>query len=161
MTGTPELFDTRRGVAGLAPLHDRIRFLSSGGFSSLRQPQLELKPFDAPRLFEVAVRLRELYPAEDRARLAARVTDAFVGRLVEDVTAGFRGDVGVVPRQFVRALVHHMDLVDEHEDYDPSSAAGFEPADLRPEEQEAATGELAAIAPEDATDELLPVRDVW
>ena len=161
MTGTPELFDARRGVAGLAPLHDRIRFLSSGGFSSLRQPQLELKPFDAERLIEVAARLRELFPAKDRGRLAAQVTDGFVARLVAEVTAGFRGDVGVVPRQFLRTLVHHMDLVDEHEDYDATAAAGFEPTDLRAEEQEAATGELGAVALEDATGELLPVQDVW
>lgn len=30
-TGTPEFFDTRRGVAGLQPLHDRIRFISHEG----------------------------------------------------------------------------------------------------------------------------------
>ena len=29
-TGTPDFFDARQGVAGLAPLHDRIRFLESG-----------------------------------------------------------------------------------------------------------------------------------
>ncbi len=50
LTGTAEFFDTRHGVAGLTPLHDRIRFISSGGFASLRQAQLELKPFDAERL---------------------------------------------------------------------------------------------------------------
>jgi hypothetical protein len=30
-TGTAEFFDSTRGVAGLAPLHDRIKFQSSGG----------------------------------------------------------------------------------------------------------------------------------
>ena len=49
-TGTPEFFDERRGVAGLAPLHDRIKFLKQGRFASLRQAQLELQPFDADRL---------------------------------------------------------------------------------------------------------------
>jgi hypothetical protein len=38
-TGTPDFFDSRHGVAGLAPLHDRIQFSSQGGFTSLRQPQ--------------------------------------------------------------------------------------------------------------------------
>ena len=46
-TGTPEFFDTRQGVAGLSPLHDRIRFLKQGHFASLRQAQLELAPFTA------------------------------------------------------------------------------------------------------------------
>ena len=44
-TGTPEFFDSRHGVAGLTALHDRIAFDSEGGFASMRQPQLELKPF--------------------------------------------------------------------------------------------------------------------
>ena len=57
ITGTPEFFDTRQGVAGLAPLHDRIRFLKQGRFASLRQAQLELTPFDAERLKAVALRL--------------------------------------------------------------------------------------------------------
>ena len=72
-TGTPEFFDTRHGVAGLAPLHDRIRFLKQGRFASLRQAQLELSPFDAERLRSVALRLRELFPTADRA--AARSED--------------------------------------------------------------------------------------
>ena len=37
-TGTPEFFDTRQGVADLAPLDDRIRFLKQGRFASLRRP---------------------------------------------------------------------------------------------------------------------------
>ena len=69
VTGTPEFFDTRHGVAGLAPLHDRIHFLKQGKFASVRQAQLELSPFDADRLRAVALKLRELYPTRDRSRL--------------------------------------------------------------------------------------------
>ena len=54
-TGTPEFFDTRRGVAGLTPLHDRIAFKEHGRFASLRQPQLKLAPFDKERLRKVAL----------------------------------------------------------------------------------------------------------
>lgn len=54
-TGTPEFFDTRQGVAGLAPLHERIQFMKEGRFASLRQAQLELTPFDEPRLRSVAI----------------------------------------------------------------------------------------------------------
>jgi hypothetical protein len=32
--------------------------------------------------------------------VVARLSDEFIERLVAEVTAGFKGDVGVVPRQF-------------------------------------------------------------
>jgi hypothetical protein len=159
ITGTPEFFDTRQGVAGLPPLHDRIRFLKQGRFASLRQAQLELTPFDAERLKAVALRLRELYPAKDQSRLDTRISTAFVERLVADVTAGFKGDVGVVPRQFLRAFVTQMDLVDEHADYDPATEYGFSPSDLRPEEEHVLTG--APLRVQDEEPELVPQEEVW
>jgi len=162
-TGTPDFFDTKRGVAGLQPLHDRIRFLSQGRFASLRQPQLELKPFDRERLQNVAVRLRELYPAKDRARLMSRIDDTFVEQLVAKVTEGFRGDVGVVPRQFLREFVEQMDRVEEHADYVPADDYGFEPAELHPEEQAALSGVKrgAADCAEGEGDDGVPSEDVW
>ena len=162
-TGTPEFFDTRHGVAGLAPLHDRIRFLKKGRFASMRQAQLELLPFDAERLQAVALRLRELFPTADRGHLDRRVSAAFIERLVADITAGFKGDVGVVPRQFLREFVTQMDLVEEHDDYDPMTEYGFDPSRLgadtiRAEEQHALTG----APPVSADDEgLVPQEDVW
>lgn len=150
-TGTPEFFDTPRGVAGLPPLHDRIRFETSGGFASLRQPQLELKPFDAARLRSVALKLRELYLASDRARMDRVVTPELVDHLVAKVTEGFRGDVGVVPRQFLRRFVNLMDLVDEHPDYDPYEAEGLVVAELSEEERRLASGQPPFdTEPEDA-----------
>jgi len=134
-TGTPEFFDTRRGVAGLEPLDQRLRFEKSGRFANPRRAQLELAPFDAERLREVALKLRELYPARDRARLERRVTLDFLDRLVAKVTAGFHGDVGVIPRQFLRKLVDVFDLVDQEKDYDPMVEEGFEPTE--PTEAEA------------------------
>jgi hypothetical protein len=131
-TGTPELFDTRRGVAGLQPLHDRIAFLSQGGIASLRQAQLELKPFDKTRLRDVALRLRELYPATDRQLLEQKVTGPLIETLVDKVTEGFRGDVGVVPRQFLRQLINILDLVDEGQDI---AALGLDPSAVNEEER--------------------------
>ena len=160
-TGTPEFFDTRQGVAGLAPLHDRVRFLKQGRFASLRQAQLELTPFDAGRLQSVALRLRELYPAADRSRLEARVSTAFIERLVAEVTKGFKGDVGVVPRQFLREFVTQMDLVDENDDYDPMSEYGFEPIQMSPEEEEAIRGSDNAATASEEDDGLVPQEDVW
>lgn len=160
-TGTPEFFDTRHGVAGLAPLHERIRFLKQGRFASLRQAQLELVPFDAPRLRSVALRLRELCPTQDRGRLDQKISAAFIDRLVADVTAGFKGDVGVVPRQFLRAFVTQLDLVEEHPDYDPMAEYGFEAEQLSAEEQHALTGAPPAPAEEGGGEDLVPVEDAW
>ena len=166
-TGTPDFFDNRKGVAGLAPLHDRIRFLEDGKFASLRQPQLQLKPFDAARLKAVALRLRELYPMPNRQRVLTRVSDAFIDRLVAKVTEGFRGDVGVVPRQFLRELVNVMDLVDENEDYIPDDAYGFTmdkfTATLSPEEAAAVAGRPADVVADDEDDDeaFVPKEQVW
>lgn len=133
-TGTPEFFDTNRGVAGLQPLHERIKFLTSGGFAAPRQPQLQLKPFDASRLQEVALKLRQLYPTADHAGIASKVTSEFIERLVDKVTTGFQGDVGVVPRQFLRHFVNVLDLASEHDEFEPMVAEGFEPKDLNEDE---------------------------
>ena len=162
-TGTPEFFDSKRGVAGLAPLHDRVRFLSQDKFTSLRQPQLELTPFDEDRLMNVAVRLRELFPARDRGRLMERVSDDFLDQLVAKVTEGFKGDVGVVPRQFLREFVNQMDTVDEHDDYFPMQQYGFNPGteDLLPEEQSVVSGTVALAETDDAADIATPQEDVW
>lgn len=113
-TGTPDFFDSRRGVAGLQPLHDRVRFMKEGELVTMRQPQLELRPFDRARLKEVALRLQSLYPAPDTNALVREVPPERIESLVDEVTAGFSGDVGVVPRQFLRRLVNLFDVVAEH-----------------------------------------------
>lgn len=126
-TGTPEFFDHPRGVKGLQPLHDRIQFISHGGLVNPRQAQLELRPFDKDRLKEVALKLREMFPAKDRAKLEAKITPQYIEALVKKVTEGFKGDVGVVPRQFLRQLVDVLDLASEHDDFDPGAELGFAP----------------------------------
>ena len=167
-TGTPEFFDTRHGVAGLEPLHRRISFSKQGSFASLRQPQLELTPFDAERLRSVATRLRELYPSGTRSVLEERVSLEFIDRLVAEVTKGFRGDVGVVPRQFLREFVTQLDLVEEHDDYVPMELYGFDPSQistsaLTPEEQQrlGGTSDSAPIDELEEGPELIPTEDVW
>ena len=167
-TGTPEFFDTRHGVAGLEPLHRRISFSKQGSFASLRQPQLELSPFDEERLRSVSLRLRELYPSSTRSVLEERVSLDFIDRLVAEVTKGFRGDVGVVPRQFLREFVTQLDLVEENDDYVPMDLYGFDPTQissvaLTPEEQQRLGGSSDS-APLDELEEgpeLIPTEDVW
>ena len=167
-TGTPEFFDTRHGVAGLEPLHRRISFSKQGSFASLRQPQLELTPFDAERLRSVATRLRELYPSGTRSVLEERVSLEFIDRLVAEVTKGFRGDVGVVPRQFLREFVTQLDLVEENDDYVPMELYGFDPSQistsaLTPEEQQrlGGTSDSAPLDELEEGPELVPTEDVW
>lgn len=149
-TGTPELFDTKRGIAGLQPLHDRIQFLEHDGVVSLRQPQLQLKPFDKPRLREVALKLRELFPAQDHAEVDRKITTPVIDALIDSVTTGFRGDVGVVPRQFLRRLVDTLDVA-EDPDFDPTPKAPFAPAEPNEDEQRLARGQpLYDEEPDDA-----------
>lgn len=116
-----------RAQIRLKPLDDSISFRRSGDFVNPRQPQLELRPFDADRLREVALKLRDLFPASDRPRLERRVSLELIDKLVAKVSEGFRGDVGVIPRQFLRKLLDVLDLVDREEAYDPMAAEGFEP----------------------------------
>jgi hypothetical protein len=91
----------------------------------------------------------------------SRVSEAFVSLLVDQVTEGFGGDVGIVPRQFLREFVGRMDLVDEYDEYDPMAAAGFvaQDADLTPEEKIAAG--LGGANRDDGDDGLVPATDVW
>jgi len=143
ITGTPDFFESPRGVPDLPPLHERIGYLQREGQpENLRQPQLRLPAFDRARLLQVARRVRDLYPAHDAWRVAEKVSDAFLDRLADQVTAGFGGRVDLVPRMFLRELVHILDLADQHPDYNPFDSYRFEPGEsaselpLRPEESE-------------------------
>ncbi len=158
-TGTPEFFDTKRGVAGLQPLHDRIQFIRQAGLAPLKQPQLELTPFNPARLKEVALRLRELYPATDPPGLEARATAEFIERLVAEVTKGFNGDVGVVPRQFLRHLVSVFDLVGENPGFDPMSMYRVEPVEPNDYEKRTLAGKKA-YDPEPGDDAGYPATTV-
>lgn len=139
-TGTPDFFDTPRGVKGLQPLHDRIRFQKEAGLVSLRQPQLELKPFDRERLKDVGLRLRELYPMGDPNLVAQKVTPEVIAKRVDEVTKGFGGDVGIVPRQFLRSLVNLFDVVAENPGADLSALTYTADLPKTPVEERAASG---------------------
>lgn len=172
-TGTPDFFDSRKGVAGLQPLHDRIQFQHDGVYASRRQPQLRLQPFDRQRLIDVSKRLKALYVrlldegASDGGELEARrrrhrerISDEYIEALVDSVTQGFGGDVGIVPRQYLRKFINGMDLVRDEEDYDPMAqlrASGYEPTEMTPEEQAKLRGE----PPDLGDDELIPAQDAW
>lgn len=140
-TGTPDFFDSKRGVAGLQPLNDRIKIIKENGPVTTRQPQLELTPFDKKRLIDVGMRLRELYPDLPADVLEQRVTKGAIEKMVAEVTAGLAGDVGIVPRQFLRRLVNWFDSIAEHPDAPVDTPAPVLSAELNEVELRAAKGE--------------------
>lgn len=134
MTGTPDFFEGPQGVPALQPLHERIRVTGhSNEPSNLRQPQISLPILDRDRLFLAAQKIRGLYPSSHPEVLETKVPDAFISALVDSMTAGFGGQVEVVPRLFLREFVHILDLVDQHDDYDPLRSYVFEKDRLEPE----------------------------
>jgi hypothetical protein len=148
-TGTPIFFDDRKGVKGVEALYARIKYEEFNGVASLRQPQLALKPFDRERLLNVALKLRSLHPdlaPEDSER---RLPRDVIEQLVDHVTEGFRGDVGVVPRQFLRKLVGVLDILADYPDRNARDLLGFEPADLTPEEEAIIAGRKLDEPPPD------------
>ncbi|MCC6649975.1 MAG: BREX system ATP-binding protein BrxD [Candidatus Eisenbacteria bacterium] len=139
-TGTPTFFDDRQGVKGVEALHARIKYEEFNGVPSLRQPQLALKPFDRERLLKVALKLRTLHPDLAPADAERRMPRELVEQLVDAVTAGFRGDVGVVPRQFLRTFVNVLDVLADDPDQNAHGLLGFEPAALTAEEEAVLAG---------------------
>ena len=140
ITGTPTFFDDRRGVRGVEALHDRVKYEEINGVPSLRQPQLALKPFDRERLIKVALKLRSIHPDLSEEEAERRLPRALVEQLVDQVTAGFRGAVGVVPRQFLRRYVDVLDLLADDPDLDAHTLLGFTPKQLTAEEEAVLAG---------------------
>lgn len=142
-TGTPDFFDSPGGVPLLQPLQERISVqFKEGEPDNLRQAQVRLKPFNSERLLQVAERIVELYPADHPERVRAKITPELLRSFVDRVTAGFGGRIEVAPRIFLRELVNSMDLVDQHESYDPGRDYRFETKQLsqiqlHPEEERA------------------------
>jgi hypothetical protein len=144
VTGTRDFFEGYKGLKALAPLYQRVQvnFSEDARFDNLRAPQVRLLPFTDERLLIVGTRIRDLYPAKNADRLMKRVDDAFLRRLVTQVTVGFGGKVSLAPRLFLRELIDVMDRVDIHEDYDPRTHYKLELEDgkLTPEELAAKHG---------------------
>lgn len=151
-TGTPDFFDTNRGVKGLQPLHDRIGYTEVDGFASPKQPQLRLRPFDERRLKEVAMKLRSLYPTKERPRFEGKLTAEYIDSLVAEVSAGLRADVGVVPRQFLRKLVNVFDTVEDNPEFDPGPGKPPMEPKLTVTEQRLVEGKKPDFDPEPGDD---------
>lgn len=148
VTGTPDFFDGYKGLKGAPQLYQRVavRFGDNPDHDNLRAPQVRLQPFDAERLVEVGLRVRDIFPAEHLERVRERVDDAFLRDLVNKVVEGFGGEITVTPRYFLRELVDVMDRVDLHEGFNPRREyrLAIDDDSLSPEE-------LAARCDRDAT----------
>lgn len=165
ITGTRDFFEGYKGLKALAPLYQRVQvnFSDDARWDNLRAPQVRLLPFTDERLLTVGTRIRDLYPAKNAARVAERVSDAFLRALVGQVTAGFGGKVALAPRLFLRELVDVLDRVDIHADYDPAAHYKLEVDDskLTPEELAAKHGRPMPVEEEEtsATDQAATSED--
>jgi len=145
ITGTPAFFDGPNGVKRLPPLAQRLHvdFSGDGKWDNPRDVQVRLTPFDRERLIEVGRRVRDLYPTNHPDRLKARVTDAVLTGLANQVAGKLGGKVGVAPRIFLRKLVATiLDRVDLFAEFDPATDLDMriDIDELTLEEQAAAAG---------------------
>ena len=140
ITGTPQFYDGPQGIKRLPPLAQRLH-TDFDGFENPRAIQINLAPFDEAKLIEVGRRVRDLYPAKDPARIAARITDTVLAQLARGIAGKLGGKLGIAPRLFLRKLVLDLlDKVDIHPDYDPAQHFQLivQAAELTPEERAAA-----------------------
>jgi hypothetical protein len=142
ITGTPAFFEGPLGIKKAPALEQRLHvdFGPDPSLDSTRAVQVRLLPFDMERLVGVGLKVRELYDADDMARLAKALDEPFIRALATQVTGKLGGKVGVAPRIFLRKLVQVMDQVDEHPTFNPVAhyKLDLKPTELNPEELSAA-----------------------
>jgi hypothetical protein len=124
ITGTPAFYDGPQGVRRLEPLAQRLHvdFGGDARFDNLRAVQVFLPGFDPERLVAVGRKIRDLYSqdAAARDRVLALADDAYIAALAGAVAGDLGGQVGVVPRIFLKKLVGDvLDRIDQHPDFDP------------------------------------------
>jgi hypothetical protein len=113
-TGTDPLFDDERyGLASYPALAHRVQKPRGGGTASVRQPILQLEALDAPRLLQVATRVRDIHAIAYGWTAAERMPGTFLERLVDNVTSFGAERIGRPPRPFLRELVHLLDVAEE------------------------------------------------
>jgi hypothetical protein len=142
ITGTPAFFEGPQGVKRLPPLEQRLHvdFDPTGQFEASRAVQIRLQAFDHARLVEVGKHIRNLYPTKHPERLARKASDEIIDALARGVAGHLGGKVGIAPRLFLKKLIALLDLVEEHETFDPAVnwKLSVSTADLTTDEREAA-----------------------
>lgn len=118
-TGTDQLFEDRRyGLGSYQALEHRlVRPATADGTVSLRQPVIALETLDRDRLLDVAVRVRDIHARAYDWEAGGRVSRELLERMTGQWTAfGESGEVGRLPRPFLRAVVNLLDLCEERPD---------------------------------------------
>ena len=149
LTGTRNLFEGKKGIREYGALEERLSVdFSDDEHPDWMQRQIRLRGMNRERLVAVARRVREIFPSEHAARIAAKANDGVLERIASAVTNAFGGKVAVAPRRFLREWVGVLSLIHQYEDYDPGAKYGFDVSkqtDLTPEEKVAA-GLASAVA---------------
>lgn len=131
--GTTLLYDGARGMKSVPPLYERIGHVPEHtGFPNPRQTQIILKPFDARKLEEVALRVTSVYASAYGEVDRNRISHRFIRTMVERICSHFGGRVDVMPRIFLREFVDLLDKCDMYPDFDPMTGYDINPESLEP-----------------------------
>lgn len=153
VTGTPAFFDGRQGVQGLPPLAARLSTtFSDPRFDNPRAPQIRLPGFDLERLVQVGVRVRDIFAdgSPQQARVRELIDDAFLADLASAVAGRLGGQVGIVPRLYLRKLIAEvLDLVELYPDFRPREHAVSVRVEEMTDAERHAAAPTAALTPDD------------
>lgn len=131
--GTPLLYDGARGMKAVPPLYERVGLVPEHeGFPNPRQTQIVLKPFDARKLEEVALRVTGVYASAYGEVDRTRISHRFIRTMVERICSHFGGRIDVMPRIFLREFVDILDKCDLYPDFDPMTGYDINPDSIRP-----------------------------
>ena len=121
-TGTPAILkDEEKGIPSVPALHQRLRIdePKPGDFINYRNIQIPLFPFDKARLQDVAVKVLNIYPATHAERVRKLADQSTIDFLLGRFEEAFGQNLAVAPRLFLRKWVDTLDLIDQHEKFDP------------------------------------------
>jgi P-loop Domain of unknown function (DUF2791) len=119
LAGTEDLFnDALRGVPSYQALHDRLKpERSRSRRQDFRHPLMPLAGFDHAKLYEVALRVRQVHGTAYRWDAIASLPDELLKQLIDKTAVRFGEKFTTVPRGFLKAFV---DILDELEQSSPS-----------------------------------------
>lgn len=115
-TGTDQLFeDDRYGLSSYRALAHRVSPPQTADAPvSLRQPIMQLTPFDREGLLDVAIRVRDIHATAYGWAADERVPRTLLEQMVERWTAFGDAHVERLPRPVLREVVNLLDLCEEH-----------------------------------------------